>query len=157
MRLALFASLALLAGCAAAPPLPGLLPEPGSSPYAAMARPDDYIGREVLWGAMLVEVRNRATHTEIEALAFPLDARQQPRVEAADQGRFLLILPGYAEAADWPAGRFVTLHGRIAGLRPGSLRGEDYLWAEVEPRSVHLWPRDFRVGRRWSVGVGYVH
>lgn len=146
---------ASLSGCAATLPVPHLQPQPDSSPYHAMAAPEDFIGREVLWGAMLIETRNLAEHTEIEMLAFPLDARQQPRIEATDQGRFLLILPGYAESADWQAGRFFTLHGRIDAVREGSLRGEPYLWPELHAHSVTLWPRDFRAGRRWSFSVGY--
>jgi len=149
--------LLLLAGCAATLPVPGFPPQDDGGPYAAMRSPERFQGREVLWGAMVIEVRNLAEQTEIEMLAFPLDAHQQPRIEASDQGRFLLILPGYAEPSDWQPGRFFTLHGNIVGLREGSLRGEPYLWPELRVRTAHLWPRDFRVGRRWSFSAGYVH
>jgi hypothetical protein len=35
------------------------------------------------------------------------------------------------------------------------LREQTYIWPEVDVRSVHLWPRDFREpARRFSFGVG---
>ena len=144
----------LLAGCAVAPPYPDVALGPAGGPYAVMAEPQRFLGRDVLWGAMIVEAVNLADRTEIELLAFPLDARQRPIPEAADLGRFILVLPGFAEPADWPPGRFLTLHGRVLDLRAGSLRGEAYDWPLVHPHSVTLWPRDFRAGRRWSIGVG---
>ena len=144
----------LLAGCAAALPYPHVRPAADGGPYRVMAEPQRFLGRDVLWGAMIIEAVNLADRTEIELLAFPLDSRQRPIAEAADLGRFILVLPGFAEPADWPPGRFLTLHGRVLELRAGSLRGETYDWPLVQPHSTSLWPRDFRAGRRWSIGVG---
>lgn len=144
----------LLAGCGIAPPYPEVSPEPDGGPYAVMAEPQRFLSRDVLWGAMIIEPVNLADRTEIELLAFPLDARQRPIAEAADLGRFILVLPGFAEPAEWPPGRFLTLHGRVLELRAGSLRGEPYDWPLIQPHSTSLWPRDFRAGRRWSIGVG---
>lgn len=146
--------LAGLSGCATRLPFaPPALPSP--SPWQVVEQPEAYLDQEVLWGGMIVEVMHRPRYTELEMLAFPLDAKQQPRPEQADEGRFILIVGGFLEPADYAPGRFLTFPGRITGVRRGPLRNEEYVWPMVDTLQPHLWPRDFRQrGSRWSVGVG---
>ena len=68
-----------LAACATTPPLDpaGTLADFGPHQVDATDPP---AGSAVLWGGMIVEVDNRADRTEIEVLAYPLDARQRPRL-----------------------------------------------------------------------------
>lgn len=150
------AALALaLAGCVTAPAFESVPATAPSSPYAVAEDPQRWIDQPVVWGGMILEVNNYERHTEIELLAYPLDTRQRPRLELADEGRFILVLPGYVEARDYPLGRFVSLIGRVTGERRGSLRNAPYVWPEVAAERVHLWPRDFREPKaRFSVGVG---
>jgi outer membrane lipoprotein len=156
--LALVCSAALaagLSGCATAPAFESVPATSAPLPYTVVESPGRWIDQPVLWGGMILEVNNFERHTEIEMLAYPLDRRQAPRLELADEGRFIAILPGYVEARDYPLGRFVTLVGRITGERRGSLRNAPYVWPEVDVERVHLWPRDFRESKaRFSIGVG---
>ena len=54
-------------------------------------------------------------------------------------------------------GRFLTLSGRVRGLRVGELYGEDYGWPVVEAEEIHLWPRDWntREQPRLRLGLGF--
>ncbi len=123
-------------------------------PYRAVeldALPAD----EVLWGGMVIEVRNRADVSEIEVLAYPLDRKQRPMLKAPTEGRFIAQLPGYVERFDYPEGRFVTLRGHVRGRREALIDEKLYLYPVVESREIHLWPRGFQnSGPRFSIGIG---
>lgn len=145
----------LLAGCGTAPVFTRLPQDAAPPPYLVSEAPQRWIEREVVWGGMILEVNNFARHSEIEILAFPLDKRQRPLLDQADHGRFILLLPGYAESENFRAGRVLSLTGRITGERSGEFRGLPYLWPEVDVDQLHLWPRNYREGgTRWSVGIG---
>ena len=155
-RLALASVLAIiLSGCVTAPAFE-VLPS-GTAPPAhrVAAEPKQWIDHPVVWGGMILEVRNFEHHSEIEMLGYPMDDKQRPLLELPDEGRFIALLPGYVEARDFPLGRFLSLVGRITGERRGSVRSVEYVWPEVDVERVHLWPRDFREsGSRFSFGVG---
>ena len=155
LRWLLAAALPILSGCAVAPAFEQLPADPAPAPYTVMEQPERWIDQPVVWGGMILEVKNFERHSEIELLAYPLDDKQQPMLELADQGRFIAIVPGYAEAEDFAAGRFVSLIGAITGGREAPLRNETYYWPEVAVDRLKVWPRDFRQNsRRFSVGIG---
>jgi outer membrane lipoprotein len=129
--------------------------ESAPPPHRIAEASQQWLERDVVWGGMIVEVRNYERYSEIEMLAYPLDDKQRPMLELADHGRFIALIPGYVEARDFPEGRFLSLIGRITGDRHGLLRDQAYVWPEVDVERLHLWPRDFRApGPKFSVGVG---
>ena len=159
MKIRNFASLALalaLAGCATVQPAFDTLPATSAPPPFEVAKDTArFLEQPVVWGGMIVEVRNYERHSEFEILGFPLDDKQRPLLEQRDYGRFIAIVPGYVEAANWPLGRYLTLIGRVTGDRRGAIREAEYIYPEVDVDKLHLWPRDFRKpGPRISVGVG---
>lgn len=147
---------ALVTGCAAtAPAFENMPASTAPSPYVVAETPQRFADQSVVWGGMIVEVKNFESYSEIEILAFPLDDKQQPMIEQADQGRFIAIAPGYVEGEDFAPGRFVSLIGHISGGREDTLRNERYYWPEVALERLKVWPRDFRYNkRRFSLGVG---
>lgn len=145
----------LLAGCSTTPVFTQLPPEVAPPPYLVSESPQRWLEHDVVWGGMILEVNNFAHHSEIEILSFPLDYRQRPLLDQADHGRFILLLPGYAESENFRAGRVLSVTGRITGERAGEFRGLPYLWPEVDVDQLHLWPRNYREsGSRWSLGIG---
>lgn len=150
---ALSAALALT-GCATTPPLDATGARTGIRPYQVGIDPPSE-QTTVLWGGMVIEVVNRERHTEVVVLAYPLDERQRPKVEAPSEGRFIVVLPGFVEPLDYPQGRFVTLRGALEGTRDGRIGDRDYAYPLVRAQAAHLWPRNFRQsGPRISIGIG---
>ncbi len=144
-----------VSGCATAPP--PFIANNATSPavWQIAENPEGHLNREVLWGGMILEIKHEARYTELEMLGFPLDADQQPQAERADEGRFVLIVSGFLDPADFAVGRFLTFAGRITGARRGELRNEPYVWPMLDTLQPHLWPKDFREeGKRYSIGVG---
>ncbi len=118
--------------------------------------PERYAGAEIVWGGRIVGVENREDTTEVEVVSYPLDRDQQPLTDAPTQGRFLLVLPGYVEAFDYPVGRHLSVHGQLAGTRVGRVQDHEYVFPLVRAREVHVWPWGFMLDRkpRVSIGVG---
>ena len=155
VRIAALAALtSALGACAVSPAFTALPPESAPAAHRVAEAPERWVDQPVVWGGMILEVRNYERHSEIELLAYPLDAKQRPMLELADQGRFIALLPGYVEGQDFPEGRFLSLIGRITGDRRGSLRNAPYTWPEVDVDQMHLWPREFRSGPKFSIGIG---
>lgn len=151
--LSLAASLVALAGCAT----PVLKDAPASSPTVAevAAAPERYHDGEVVWGGKIIALANLAETTEVQLVAYPLARGQRPDTRAASQGRFVLVLPGYVEAMDYPSGRWLSVRGRVTGSEVRTIDRRDVVHPRVYGSEVHLWPREFPDDRgHWSVGVG---
>ena len=146
---------ALLSGCVTRPVITPPANLSAALPYEVAAEPERYSGAEVIWGGSILAVDNRETETEVTILAYPLDGAQRPVPQAPSVGRFIILLPGYVERHDYPDGLFVTLDGRLAGVRAGQVGEHDYVFPLVEARHVHRWPPGFQFDRpQWRVGVG---
>jgi outer membrane lipoprotein len=103
---------------------------------------------------MIIDVVNHADRTEIELLAYPLDHRQRPRLELPSQGRFIAVMPGFADPLRYPQGRFMTLRGRFAGPRDAMASAPADL-PRMRVQSEYLWPRGFRQdGPQFRIGIG---
>jgi outer membrane lipoprotein len=146
-------SLAVLAGCAA--PVFRDVPATVAAPAEIAAQPERYHGADVVWGGKILGVRNLADATEVQIVAYPLDRSQRPDPNAPAQGRFIVALPGYVEPLDYPAGRYVTLRGRVTGTRASRIDDRDVAFPLVADAVVHLWPVNFPYERpRVSFGIG---
>jgi outer membrane lipoprotein len=151
------AALALLPGCAT--PVFKDAPPAIATPAEIGAAPERYHGADIVWGGKIVDVRNLADATEVQVVAYPLDGAQRPDPNAPTLGRFVVALPGYVEPLDYPAGRFVTLRGHIAGSRSVPIDERNVVFPLVADAAVHLWPVNFpyeepRVRFSFGVGVG---
>lgn len=159
---AMLALVAGLTGCAGGlnetsvgcPPLSG---DPSFTPTRVVSNPD-LLGERVTWGGTFVLARHGVDTTELEIVAFPLDACGRPLRQRAPLGRFVLVYPGFLETADLRAGRGVTATGELIGLREGSVGETRYRYPLVEDASPRIWPEISRepVVRRpvFSIGIG---
>ncbi len=129
------------------------------SPAEVALAPDRHQGTGVVWGGKILDVRNLADETEVQVAAYPLDRSQRPDQAAPTQGRFIIVLPGFAEPLDFPPGRFVTVQGRIDGTRMRRIGEVDRAYPALRRDALHVWPVNFprergRVGVSFGFGVG---
>ncbi|MDF3981201.1 Slp family lipoprotein [Luteibacter sahnii] len=154
-------SLLALVACAPAP-IYKATPNTVSVPPSQVARtPERYGNADVIWGGRIVQVRNFADHSEIEVLAYPLDASQRPK--AADDtgaGRFIASMPGYVESLDYPNGGLITVAGRLNGTRAGNVGQASYTFPLVSVNQSHVWTAKEMSGGHpnvsFGVGVGVI-
>ncbi|HKR76007.1 MAG TPA: Slp family lipoprotein [Rhodanobacter sp.] len=150
---------ALLLGLAACAPAPIYKVAPGTiaaTPMQAAQAPEQYAHGQVIWGGRVVDVRNLPDHSEIEILAYPLDSSQRPKFGAGGNGRFIALMPGYAEPMNYPNGAPITVDGQLAGSRAGKVGEADYVFPLVQTAQSHVWTADeMRSGHpNVSFGVG---
>jgi outer membrane lipoprotein len=147
------ALLALIAGCAA--PVFKDTPATVVTPIEIAHDVESGIGTDVVWGGKILEIRNEADRTEMQVVAYPLDAAQRPDPSAPTLGRFIVALPGFVEPLDYPPGRFVTLRARIAGSQTRRIDERDLVLPVVADAVIHLWPVNFPYERpRIGLGIG---
>lgn len=158
LRLALPALLFGLVACAPAPIYKTTPATIAATPAQVAQTPERYADAQVVWGGRIVGVQNFPDHSEIEVLAYPLDASQRPKFGAGGSGRFIATVRGYVEAMNYPAGAPITVDGRFIGTRGGKVGAADYLFPLVELAQSHVWSaEEMRGGHpnvRFGVGVG---
>jgi outer membrane lipoprotein len=152
---------ALLLGLAACAPAPIYKVAPGTvaaTPMQVAQTPEQFAHGQVIWGGSVVGVRNLPDHSEIEILAYPLDASQRPLFGAGASGRFIAMMPGYVEPMSYPAGVPITIDGQLAGTHVGQVGQASYVFPLVNAAQSHVWTADeMRSGHpniSFDVGVG---
>jgi outer membrane lipoprotein len=126
--------------------------------------------RVLEWGGVIVDTHNLAQRTELQVIGYPLGRSGRPDLDATPVGRFITVSPGFLEPEEYRRGRQITLSGRIAGIRQGSVGEADYLFPVIESDEIHLWPLEgassgrtsihfgigtgFGVGSQGSIGIG---
>ncbi|MBN8736205.1 MAG: Slp family lipoprotein [Xanthomonadales bacterium] len=151
-----FALAALLAACAPAPIYKTGPSAVTATPQQVATSPANFRNLQVVWGGSVIAVHNFTDHSEIEVLAYPLDSSQRPRLKEPATGRFIAIVPGFAEPMNYPQGSLVTLRGTLDGARSGEVGQADYTFALVHSEAMHRWTADeMRQGHpNVSIGVG---
>jgi len=110
--------------------------------------PETYKGKIVLWGGKIMKAVNKKEGTLIEVLHLPLDRSDRPKDIDISEGRFLVLYPGYLDAAIYRPGREITLVGEIQGLKKLPLGEIEYTYPLLKPRKIHLWeirPEEIKV------------
>lgn len=115
---------------------------------------DRYKGSEVVWGGRIIAVANREQTTEIEVIGYPLDRDQQPMPDAPTVGRFIVVVPGFVEALDYPAGRHLSVYGVVSGTRVDHVDEHEYLYPLLRAREVNVWPWGFMFDNKPRLGIG---
>jgi outer membrane lipoprotein len=144
----------LLSGCASGPIFDSGGVDRSLIPRGVIADPQIAKGKQVLWGGSIIRTTNLKDSTQMEVLAYPLDANERPQSESDPLGRFILEQSGYLEPKSYAVGRLVTVVGAVSGSRVGRVGESEYDFPVVGARQIHLWPEDKGRGVSFGVGVG---
>jgi len=154
IRLAIPAVLLALSACAPAPIYKPTAANVVVAPAQVSQTPEQYSGRDVIWGGRIVQVNNLADHSEIEILAYPLDSSQRPKLSGNGMGRFIATMSGYVESIDYPQGAPITVTGHLSGNRSGKVGEADYAFPLVGVTQSHIWSTSEMQGGKVNFGVG---
>jgi outer membrane lipoprotein len=143
--------LLMLGACASDPAFNTVGVDRSLIPRDVAVRPQLATGKDVQWGGIILSTTNLKDSTQVEVLAYTLDANGRPQDNSNPLGRFIFEQPGYLEPATYAEGRQVTVVGTVTGSRPGQVGTVDYNYPVIAARQLHLWlPGQGRDG----VGVG---
>jgi outer membrane lipoprotein len=155
MRWPLLGLLVLGAVACATPPLTAPGPGPWVTPRDAVA--GGLPPTEQLWGGVIVGLDNRADHTLLEVVSYPLRASQEPLIGRMTDGRFRLEVRGFLDPLDYRTGRRVTARGLVQRTEAGRIGEVEYVFPVMVASDLYLWPevpgRNARPGGV-SVGIG---
>ncbi len=147
----------MVAGCSPVIPHEYLAGSDRAATFPAVqARVQRYAGATVVWGGYVHGVRNTPEGAYVEIVEAPLDYRDRPRSLDEARGRFLLLVPGFAEPARYAAGKAITVVGEIRGLSERPLGEIIYAYPVVLRRYDRVWQPAVRPGIHLGVGVGAV-
>ncbi len=123
-------------------------------PSQVALTPERYNHGEVIWGGRIVQVKNFTDHSEIELLAYPLDASQRPKANDSGNGRFIALMSGYTEPLDYPAGALMTIRGKLDGSRVDKVGEANYVFPLVSVAQSHVWSAEEMTKGRSNVHFG---
>ncbi len=101
--------------------------------------PDFYKGEVVLWGGVIIESKNLKKGTQVVVLEKDLDIWGRPKESDKSGGRFIVLYPGYLDAAIYRRDREITVAGEIIGREVQPLHEIEYTYPLLSPREIHLW------------------
>lgn len=146
----------LLAGAGCAPPFPEELlrtVDRSLSLERLRSDPGRYRGTVVMFGGMIVDVKNTGEGTFIEVLQQPLDRRGRPERTDQTEGRFLARSGEYLDSAVYLAGRDITIVGEVSGERTLRLGEIDYRYPVITIRDLRLWEPSGGPRVHFSIGI----
>ncbi|MBI3546385.1 MAG: Slp family lipoprotein [Gammaproteobacteria bacterium] len=134
--------------------------DPRVTPQEAAKDVPGMLNHTVAWGGVIATAKNLKDKTELEVVAYPLDASHRPDSAAPPTGRFIVIQPGYLETADYAPGRLVTVVGDVSETRRGTVGEAPYVYPIVAASKLQLWPKPASEPREprfhFGVGVGII-
>ena len=93
------------------------------------------------WGGTVLAVHNRERATEIEILSRPLGSNGKPREKGSGKGRFIALLTGFADPAEYPEEHLLTVSGRLARVETRPIGEYPYSYPIVAVAQSYLWPK----------------
>lgn len=146
----------LLAEAGCAPPFPEELlrtVDRSLSLERLRSDPGRYRGTVVMFGGMIVDIKNTGEGTYIEVLQQPLDRRGRPERTDQTEGRFLARSGEYLDSAVYLAGRDITIVGEVSGERTLRLGEIDYRYPVITIRDLRLWEPSGGPRVHFSIGI----
>ena len=145
-----------LAGCATVISKQSLnLVDRGVSFAELRQDPDRYVGRHLLLGGGIAEVRNTNEGSELELVQFATDEDGRITDTTKSGGRFIAISRGFLDPAIYGTGLLVTLVGEVQGKKNRPLGDVTYTYPVLVIREIHLWkPEEFPSPPAFHFGIG---
>lgn len=130
----------LLSACASTPAFDTGGVDRSLTPRDVATSAQPATGKHVQWGGIILSTTNLKDSTQVEVLAYPLDADARPQSDSKPLGRFILEQAGHLEPATYAEGRRITAVGTVTGTRAGQVGASDYNYPVISARQLYLWP-----------------
>lgn len=104
---------------------------------------DQYKGKTVLWGGIIIETRPRPDETMIIMMQTALDYEKRPMNLDYSEGRFMVKQKGFLDPAIYTEGREITVTGNISGKEELPLGEIQYVYPVITATQLILWEKRY--------------
>lgn len=126
------------------------------TPQSVLAERGISHGGIAIWGGIILEINNLQDITQIEVLAYPLNASDRPLQDRAPLGRFIVRHAGFLEPTNFAQGRVLTVMGNIGDAQSGTVGDSTYEYPVINAEGLHLWSTEALLDRSsFHIGVGF--
>ena len=88
----------------------------------AKRTPEQFRGKIFLLGGTVIERTDLPDMTKMRIHEHQVDSRYRPHISAPSEGEFLVVIRPPVKPAQYPAGRRVTVVGKLMGVEPATGR-----------------------------------
>lgn len=107
---------------------------------AVKEAPDNYIGKNILLGGRIANIRNSSDGAQLEIVQFDLTFQNYPEDTFISYGRFLATSSSYMDPLIFKRGMLITLVGEVKVKKTLRLDDMDYTYPVISMREWYLWP-----------------
>lgn len=100
-------------------------------------RPDEYIGKKVVWGGTILASENKEKETEIEVLESELAFDYSPK-DGDSMGRFIIESTRYLDTKVYKPNKRITVAGTIKAVEVRKIGKMDYPFPIITPIEMKL-------------------
>jgi outer membrane lipoprotein len=113
--------------------------EPEVTFTGLQTEPEQYIGRKILLGGIIVEVENGDNGGNLKIVQTKLGEDGTPGPVDESEGRFLATTGSFLDPQVYQPGMPVTMVGVITGSRTLPIDQMEYLYPELRVEELYLW------------------
>ena len=150
----IFIITSMLIACATVPEFDTTNIDLKLTPKQVIKNPVTARDKIVIWGGTILDTRNLKNETQIEVLAYPLNASHKPLTDQKPLGRFIILHSGYLEPKTYTQGKQLSVRATISGTRSGKIGETEYTYALVKAQKLHLWTKDDETKTFFHFGIG---
>ncbi len=134
-------SVQMIASCAVIPKQIRSESEP-QVPFDKLVKEvDNYIGKTVILGGYILEVKNMPDETYVTVLQTPLSLGDEPKSRDYSKGRFIVSHNGFLDPEVYKKDRKITVAGIVNSIEAQMVEKTSYLYLKIKSRSIYLWPQ----------------
>lgn len=104
------------------------------------ASPEDYIGKNIMLGGRIADIRNSSDGAQLEIVQFELNYQGYPEDNFISYGRFLATDSRFMDPLIFKRGMLITLVGELKMKKTLRLDDMDYTYPLISMREWYLWP-----------------
>jgi outer membrane lipoprotein len=152
---AILALFFMVAGCSLTQKRPNRAEPYEKIPFSEILRsPEQYRGKVVKLGGLILDVVNKEEGSTLEILEQPLNWRGLPKVGDVSGGRFMVVFEEFLDKEVYRTDKPLTVVGEIVGTKKGPIGETVYNYPLLSGREIRLWEEGYSGRPRIHIGIG---
>ncbi len=94
----------------------------------------------VRWGGVVIDVENEQNFSLVQVLYYPLNSYGRPRLDKANEGRFLIKSPKFLDPAVYTKDTELTVAGTLNGDIERTVGNKSLRLPLISANVIYLWP-----------------